>query len=180
MKQYTVSNYYNGIFISGMVMMLPAFYFAYDSLQIYAESFERSELLMAIFLLAVAAVGFFGSVYKLFFDMPSKFAFDSECFYLKIGWRTRKYCWDDIKDCGIVKVRTGNDKYTYWVFFAKRVLTQKERINFLRKTRFERDNMAYFEYTKKSPIDELKAVLPVEICSKLANDERIFQLPEKL
>ena len=179
MKEYPASNYYTGIFAALLVFTLPLFWFAYISYGFYADG-EKEMLFYAILLFSFAIIGIYSCIYKLFFDMPRKYSFDTDGFYLKFRGKTRRFRWADITDCGIVKIRTGNDKYTYWVFFSKRILTQKERTAFLRKTRYERENAAYFEYTKKSPIDELKSVLREDLLNKLEWDEQLLKIQEIL
>lgn len=180
MKQYPVSNYYMGIYIIGLVGgILPLFWGAYLSYGFYADG-DKGMLFLTLLFFSAATIGTILIIYLMLFDMPRKYSFDADGFYLKFCRKTRSFRWADITDCGIVKIRTGNDKYTYWVFFSKRILTQKERKAFLFKTRHERNNAAYFEYTKKSPIDELKSVLREDLRNKLEWDEQLLKIQEIL
>ena len=178
MKEYPVSNHTTGIYILGLVFILPLFWFAYISYGLYADG-DKGMLFLTILLFSFATIGTILFIYLIFFDMPRKYSFDTDGFYLKFGVKTRRFRWEDITDCGIVKILM-NDRYTYWVFFSRRILTQKERTKFLRKTRYERGNAAYFEYTKKSPIDELKSVLREDLLNKLEWDEQMLKIQEIL
>ncbi len=66
-----------------------------------------------------------------------------------------------------VKSRTPSD--TFWVYFSKTNLTEKERIRFLSKTRRDLNRIAYFQYSE-SIFNQIMGIVPEKLRRDLTWD----------
>ena len=82
--------------------------------------------------------------------------------------------WSRIIDYGITGVHVGNDGNTYWVYFSSRRLAIREKgYWFLRKTRKDQDNIAFFQYNA-DVLKEVLPMMPTEIADSLRKEEALL------
>ncbi len=89
------------------------------------------------------------------------------------GYKSYYHPWESIKDCGTTWNRNANDGGAYCIYFATRHLTIIEKQKFLRKTRFDLDNIAWFQYSALQ-VEELFPLLPPEIATKVRENVELI------
>jgi hypothetical protein len=175
MKKYMISRQVAGLYIFGLCVLVGAMFF-WGSIYITAEDplldFSRLDwdFLCAFSLIAVPAIGALNAIYLLLFDyMLGKFSVNPEGITLYIGFKQYYHPWDSFKDFGIVGIRVRNNKNLDWVYFSTRHLTTIEKQLFLRKTRKDLENIAFFQYTADT-LDEVLPLMPSHIAQKIRED----------
>jgi len=176
--KYRISKFYIGVYILAFIFIL-----VINALTIYGiidYSNTHEDLYFVVFCGLLAVIGDVAYLYQVLFDFQfGSFSVDETRITLYIGFK--KYChrWEEFNDCDVVGVSVDsvagkNVANAYWVYFATRPLTQKEKIDFLRKTRRDLDRIAFFQYNAKA----LNAVMPYisdEFRARLAEREAQIQ-----
>lgn len=158
--KYRISKFYIGVYILAFIFIL-----VINALTIYGiidYSNTHEDLYFVVFCGLLAVIGDVAYLYQVLFDFQfGSFSVDETRITLYIGFK--KYChrWEEFNDCDVVGVSVDsvagkNVANAYWVYFATRPLTQKEKIDFLRKTRRDLSRIAFFQYNPQT----LQAVLP--------------------
>ena len=80
------------------------------------------------------------------------------------------HAWLEIRDCGIISVSVGDGR-TFWIYFSERTLTIEEKKDFLRKTRRDLANIAFFQYNT-DVLQEVLPSMPDEIADGICNRVR--------
>ena len=125
-----------------------------------------------------------GSIYTLivcfhmvFFDaICGSFSVDEKGITMHTGLRGHKsyfHPWESITDCGATWNRNANDGGVYCIYFAARHLTIAEKQKFLNKTRFDLDNIAWFQYSA-SLAEELYPLLPPVMATRLRENVELI------
>ena len=149
MKKYWISKSYVSLYLALIVLLL------LSSLVVIlpAPRIVREEGVSwgsFIRLWSVWGIGILAILYSILFDFHGgKYAIDANGIRIYVGLKCYKHPWESLAYCGIVDVDVGsvtNEVETYWVYFANRKLTVKERTAFLRKTRRDLVNIAFFQY----------------------------------
>lgn len=87
---------------------------------------------------------------------------------MRIGLKTWNHRWSDFVDCGIADVYIG-DGYAFWVYYSNRKLTREEKKDFLKKTRRDLANIAFFQYNKKI-LEEILPLMPLHFAEKISEE----------
>ena len=167
MKKYPVSKFYNGIFGLGLLIVL-----VYETLVIFTLMGDFLDYI----LLAIGAVGILAGLYKIFFDLPTaRFSFSDEGITMYVGFRKYETRWSDFAYAGILGINVEAVKSiytsdTFWVYFSKSFLTDKEKLRFLPKTRKDLKRIAYYQYSKPM-FDLVLERVPEELRKQLLWDE---------
>ena len=146
MKKYWISKFYVHTFIGTI-----GFLILYTVLSgVVLPPLDPSCTWEPYFLVSVGVLGIILIVYFLLFDFAGgKFAIDADGIRVYVGLKCYTHPWESLTHCGIEVANVGggtNTVYTYWIYFANRRLTVKERTVFLRKTRRDLVNIAFFQY----------------------------------
>ena len=167
MKKYPVSKFYNGIFGLGLLVVL-----VYETLVIFTLMGDFLDYV----LLAIGAVGILSGLYKIFFDLPTaRFSFSDEGITMYVGFKKYETRWSEFAYTGILGINVEAIKSiytsdTFWVYFSKSFLTDKEKMRFLSKTRKDQTRIAYFQYSKPM-FDLVLEQVPEELRKQLLWDE---------
>ena len=167
MKKYPVSKFYNGIFGLGLLIVL-----VYETLVIFTLMGDFLDYV----LLAIGAVGILSGLYKIFFYLTTaRFSFSDEGITMYVGFKKYETRWSEFSYAGILGINVEAIKSiytsdTFWVYFSKSFLTDKEKLRFLPKTRKDQTRIAYFQYSK--PVfDLVLEQVPEELHKQLLWDE---------
>ena len=167
MKKYPVSKFYNGVFGLGLLIVL-----GYETLVIFTLMGDFLDYV----LLAIGAVGILSGLYIIFFDLPTaRFSFSDEGITMYVGFRKYETRWSEFSYAGILGINVEAVKSiytsdTFWVYFSKSFLTDREKQRFLSKTRKDQTRIAYFQYSK--PVfDLVLEQVPEELRKQLLWDE---------
>ena len=170
MKKYPVSKYYNGIFGLGLLIVL-----VYETLVIFTLMGDFLDYV----LLAIGAVGILSGLYIIFFDLPTaRFSFSDEGITMYVGFKKYETRWSEFAYAGILGINVEAIKSiytsdTFWVYFSKSFLTDKEKLRFLPKTRKDLKRIAYFQYSK--PVFDLVLEhVPENLRKQLKEDEEFI------
>lgn len=171
MRKYPVSKFYIGVLGSGLALLILS-----EAISIWAvEESVRMEpsyyIVQAIFI-----IGIFSTLYIIFFDLPTaKFSFSDEGITMYVGFKKYETRWSEFAYAGIVAVNVEAVKSiytsdTFWVYFSKSFLTDREKMRFLSKTRKDLKRIAYFQYSKPM-FDQVLEQVPEELRKQLLWDE---------
>ena len=170
MKKYPVSKFYNGIFGLGLLIVL-----VYETLVIFTLMGDFLDYV----LLAIGAVGILSGLYKIFCDLPTaRFSFSDEGITMYVGFKKYETRWSEFAYAGILGINVEAIKSiytsdTFWVYFSKSFLTDKEKRRFLSKTRKDQTRIAYFQYSK--PVFDLVLEhVPENLRKQLEEDEEFI------
>jgi len=172
MKKYPVTKFYIGVFGAGLLLSI-----VWEAIVIWGIGKSEPLGFDLIFFHAIGVMGIILALYCIFFDLPTaKFSFDKEGITMYVGVRKHEFKWSEFACAGIVPVNVGKDgsgSYTFWVYFSKTYLTEKEKIDFLRKTRRDLDRVAYFEYNE-AVFSQIMEVIPEKLRKQLIWDREMF------
>lgn len=145
MKKYWITKDYLGLFLGIISFFIVSFWWV-----IYAQRVLeiRLAVLAARVFMPVWVFIICAALYSLLFDYQGgKFSIDTDGVRVYVGLRCYTHSWESLAHCGIVDVSGGaKNAGAYWIYFANRRLTDKERTVFLRKTRRDLANIAFFQY----------------------------------
>lgn len=163
MKKYSVSKFYIGMFCLGFLFLI-----VWEAILIWAEE--------SVLVHAICAVGILSCLYKIFFDLPTaKFSFSDEGITMYVGFKKYETRWAEFEYAGILGINVEAIKSiytsdTFWVYFSKSFLTDREKLRFLPKTRKDQTRIAYFQYSK--PVFDLVLEhVPENLRKQLKEDE---------
>ena len=163
MKKYQISKFYVGIYIVGAVFLLASLILG---IWLLIDAID----VPAITLVAASIVGLFAILYQVLFDFQfGRFWVDRSGITMEVGFRRCFHAWDAVTDFGFVKADVG-DGYTYWLYFSERTLSYDEKCRFLRKTRRDLKNIAFFQYNADD-LRELLPKLPEQIAAGIQKEE---------
>ncbi len=165
MKKYKTSKFYTGVYIFGLLFIVPLLIIA---LHVWVkEGADWGSVSIAI----VCILGVVLIVYQLFFDFQaSRFSVDINGITMYVGLKKWYHAWLEIRDCGIISVSVGDGR-TFWIYFSERTLTIEEKKDFLRKTRRDLANIAFFQYNT-DVLQEVLPSMPDEIADGICNRVR--------
>ena len=164
-KKYWVSKYY-------WTILLAVFPFPIG-MQLFTLLFDESVPLLAH--LALHAFCIFLYILLIILALQfGKFSFDEEGLTVYCGPKTYQYRWDEFVDAGLAFAYVQRGGYTAWVYFSKHYLTESEKKNLINRTRFKRDQVAYFQYDKKNSFDLVLEKLPENLRHELEEEEKYF------
>ena len=95
-----------------------------------------------------------------------------------VGFRKYETRWSEFAYAGILGINVEAVKSiytsdTFWVYFSKSFLTDKEKMRFLPKTRKDLKRIAYFQYSK--PVfDLVLEQVPESLRKQLKEDEEFI------
>lgn len=118
-------------------------------------------------------IGIALGLWCMLFEIPSyKFSISGTGIVMYTGIKKHSFGWDEVKYWGTfdANVSSPNTVNSFWIYFSKRLITQKEKTRFLHKTRYDMKNVAFFQYSPQI-YDEIKTYLPEKIRTSL--DEEI-------
>lgn len=174
MKKYSVSKYYNGIFSISFLVML-----AYEALLLFTSDDIIRTWILYYILHAIGIITLLLIIYVILTDLPTaKFSFSDEGITMYVGFKKYKTRWSEFEYAGILGINVEAIKSiytsdTFWVYFSKSFLTDKEKIRFLPKTRKDLNRIAYFQYSK--PVFDLVLEhVPENLRKQLKDDEEII------
>jgi len=105
-------------------------------------------------------------LYQQLFDFQGgRFSIDQSGITMYIGLKQWHHPWEEVKFCGIVGISVG-DGNTYWVYFSRRLLSLEEKRAFLRKTRRDLKNIAFFQYNAEV-LQEVLPFIPPDIAETI-------------
>ena len=164
MKKYKISEYYIGIFVLSLgLYILPT-----TGLMIY--SIIQVGTLLTWMGLLICILGLISLLYKIFFDFGTgSFMVDESKIIMKVGFREYEHRWSDFIDYGFVQSSI-MDGDLQWVYLSTYELSYDPRRLFVKKTRRDLRNIAYFHYNDSS-FDEILSFMPKEMAAKLKEEE---------
>ena len=109
----------------------------------------------------------------LFDFQAGSFYVDKNGITMCIGLRKYFHAWEDFRDQGFVAANAGHGYSTYWVYYSTRTLTIAEKNVFLRKTRRDLNNIAFFQYDPKL-FQEILPMMPHALAERVRNNEVLF------
>ena len=160
-KKYRVSKFANGTYIVGLIGIIACDAFVYIVQLVYEDMGDPYADLMH-WLMKIGIAGF---LWLLLFDIGSyKFSISKSGIEMYTGMKKHSFLWEEIKYWGTLDVNVSgpNTVNTFWIYFSKRLVTQKEKTRFLRKTRYDLKNIAFFQYSTET-YDEIKDCIPEHI-----------------
>lgn len=164
MKKYKISAFYVGIYVCSMAFFLvPIAAFGLYCI-IHVDPIWGSIPFI------VGIIGIVAMAYSMLFDFQmGSFMINESMIIMKVGLREYKHKWNDFADYGFVKAYVGNG-YLYWVYLSTYELSAEQRRRFLKKTRRDLKNIAFFKYND-SKFDEIIGFMPSAMAKKLKEDE---------
>ena len=161
MKKYTTSKYYLIVYVLAILFLaLPTVILGIIEA---AKGKISSELIIGITSLVIL-------LYLMLFDSPiGSFMVDDSKIIMIAAFKKYGHNWSDFVDYGFVKSYSGNG-YLYWVYLSTFELTYDQHRRFLKKTRKDLKNIAYFKYNE-SNFDEILSFMPKEMAAKLKEEE---------
>ena len=145
MKKYWISKFYVHTFIGTIAVLIPSFLWLVNIIQEMPDTAWEAYVCVSSL-----AIGAGGLAYFLLFDFAGgKFAINADGIRVYVGLKCYTHPWESLTHCGIAVANVGggtNTVDTYWIYFANRRLTVNERRVFLRKTRRDLVNIAFFQY----------------------------------
>lgn len=167
MKKYKVSKFYIGVFCLALLFVIIC-----EAIIIWAE--EESVIVHAIAIITVLT-----GIYIVLTDLPTaKFSFSDEGITMYVGFKKYETRWSEFAYAGILGINVEAIKSiytsdTFWVYFSKSFLTDKEKLRFLPKTRKDLKRIAYFQYSK--PVFDLVLEhVPENLRKQLKEDEEFI------
>ena len=167
MKKYKVSKFYIGVFCLALLFVIIC-----EAIIIWAE--EESVIVHAIAIITVLT-----GIYIVLTDLPTaKFSFSDEGITMYVGFKKYETRWSEFAYAGILGINVEAIKSiytsdTFWVYFSKSFLTDKEKLRFLPKTRKDLNRIAYFQYSK--PVFDLVLEhVPENLRKQLKEDEEFI------
>ena len=167
MKKYKVSKFYIGVFCLALLFVIIC-----EAIIIWAE--EESVIVHAIAIITVLT-----GIYIVLTDLPTaKFSFSDEGITMYVGFKKYETRWSEFAYAGILGINVEAVKSiytsdTFWVYFSKSFLTDKEKQRFLPKTRKDLKRIAYFQYSK--PVFDLVLEhVPENLRKQLKEDEEFI------
>lgn len=164
-KKYRVSKFANGTYIIGLVGLI-----ACDMLVYVLE--QAGEMGTDVLTHCLMKIGIAGYLWLLLFDIGSyKFSILESGIVMYTGMKKHSFGWNEIKYWGTfdVNVSSPHAVNTFWIYFSKRLITQKEKTRFLHKTRYDLKNVAFFQYSPQI-YDEIKVYFPEKIRDSLEEE----------
>lgn len=145
MKKYWISKFYFHMYIGILAAFILSFLWILKLFQVIPPTVGEACVIVTVWVLGIILM-----VYSLLFDFHGgRFAVDADGILVYVGLKCYKHPWESLTHCGIVDVDVGsvsNEVDTYWIYFSNHRLTIKERKVFLRKTRRDLVNIAFFQY----------------------------------
>ena len=121
-------------------------------------------------ILVVFSVGSILMLGVMFLDFPAgTFMIDESKIVMKIGMKRYEHSWNDFIECGFVHSHAGSGNI-YWLYFSKRFLSDRERQSFMKKTRKELTQVAFFKYNHRI-FEEVITFMPSAIATELKGKE---------
>ena len=171
MKKYRVSKFYIGTFCLSLLVTI-----GYEAILIWrTEDSARCGadyyILHAIGITTILLI-----IYIVLTDLPTaRFSFSDESITMYVGFKKYETRWSEFAYAGILginveAVKSINTSDTFWVYFSKSFLTDKEKLRFLPKTRKNLKRIAYFQYSKPM-FDLVLEQVPEELRKQLLWDE---------
>ena len=171
MKKYRVSKFYIGTFCLGLLGTI-----GYEAIWIWGTEDSARCGADYYILHAVGITTILLIIYVILTDLPTaRFSFSDEGITMYVGFRRYETRWSEFAYAGILginveAVKSINTSDTFWVYFSKSFLTDKEKLRFLPKTRKNLKRIAYFQYSK--PVfDLVLEQVPEELRKQLLWDE---------
>ena len=164
MKKYKISTYYIGVFVLSLVVFILPF----TGFAVYIVI--KLKIFFAWINLLIGVVGIVSLVYLMFFDFGTgSFMVDDTRIIMKVGFKKYEHYWSDFVDYGFVhfSIRDGD---LQWVYLSTYELSYDQRRLFVKKTRRDLRNIAYFHYNDSS-FDEILSFMPKEMAAKLKEEE---------
>ena len=163
MKKHKISKFYIGIYLAGAIVLLSRLALGIYMLMEFADVYS-------IVLTAVPAFGCAILLYQILFDFHfGSFCVDNSGITMNIGFKSYFHAWESVVDYGFVQADVG-DGNTYWLYFSERDLSYDEKHRFLRKTRRDLDDIAFFQYNT-AILEEILPFLPERLANHIRNEE---------
>lgn len=149
MEKYPVSK-----FVSGVYGISFFFIIIYEALLMLPTEDDFHTWALYYVLHAIGITGFLLGIYIILTDLPTaKFSFSDEGITMYVGFKKYETRWAEFEYAGILGINVEAIKSiytsdTFWVYFSKSFLTDREKIRFLPKTRKDQTRLAYFQYSK--------------------------------
>ena len=79
-----------------------------------------------------------------------------------------KFSWDEFVDYGIaiLNVSSPDTQNTFWIYFAKRLLRESEKSDFVRKLEKKHNYIAYFQYSPEI-YEDVRRYIPAQMRSQI-------------
>lgn len=168
-KKYKVASLYTPLYILFFLFFVSLLLFCW-----YAYEGEKTDRII-ILLTIIWLIGIGCSLWSLFFDkLCGKFSVDESGITMYTAFKRWYYPWDTLNYCGTTWTKTANDGGMYCIYFSKRELTEKEINKFLSSTRFDHNNIAYFQYSEET-MAEIYPLLPPEIAAKVKENVELVE-----
>ena len=171
MKKYKVSKFYIGVFCLGLLVMM-----GYEAIWIWGTEDSARCGADYYILHAIGIIGILLIIYIILTDLPTaRFSFSDEGITMYVGFKKYETRWSEFSYAGILGINVEAIKSiytsdTFWVYFSKSFLTDREKQRFLSKTRKDQTRIAYFQYSK--PVfDLVLEQVPEELRKQLLWDE---------
>ena len=174
MKKYPVSKFYIGVFCLGLLGTI-----GYEAIWIWGTEDSARCGADYYILHAIGITTILLIIYIVLTDLPTaKFSFSDEGIIMYVGFKKYETRWSEFAYAGILGINVEAIKSiytsdTFWVYFSKSFLTDKEKMRFLPKTRKDLKRIAYFQYSK--PVFDLVLEhVPENLRKQLKEDEEFI------
>lgn len=171
MKKYPVSKFYIGVFCLSLLGTI-----GYEAILIWGTEDSARCGADYYILHAIGITTILLIIYIVLTDLPTaRFSFSDESITMYVGFKKYETRWSEFAYAGILginveAVKSINTSDTFWVYFSKSFLTDKEKLRFLPKTRKNLKRIAYFQYSKPM-FDLVLEQVPEELRKQLLWDE---------
>ena len=148
MKKYPVSKFYIGVFCLSLLGTI-----GYEAILIWGTEDSARCGADYYILHAIGITTILLIIYIVLTDLPTaRFSFSDESITMYVGFKKYETRWSEFAYAGILginveAVKSINTSDTFWVYFSKSFLTDKEKLRFLPKTRKNLKRIAYFQYS---------------------------------
>lgn len=171
LKKYPIGKFYFGLYIFSLIFF--ALFFAFSLWAMREFDGDWASCLC----LSVSVIGMVSPLYMMFVDFPLYFSVTTEAFLTYRSFKTYALPWSEVKYCGIVGTRAGNDYSIFEVYFSARPLTWEERNRFFNRVRYDMKNVAFFLYSPEV-FQEILPMIPPNIARELT--EKLSSLEENM
>lgn len=161
-RKYRISRFYMGLYL----LILPLGLFGLIVGIYWMTTYH--DILSLFPIIAGAIVTILPPLQVLFDFQGGTFSVNEQGIVMRIGLKTWNHRWSDFVDCGIADVYIG-DGYAFWVYYSNRKLTREEKKDFLKKTRRDLANIAFFQYNKKI-LEEILPLMPLHFAEKISEE----------
>lgn len=156
-RSFPISKFSISIFLIDAFLILSMIPFSVQDISEFVNDCRMGHISLGCLITPFFTLfGIVAMIFILFCDMPfARFWVTESGITEKMGFRRYHHSWDEFQDYGIIGL-TANSIMgikevgkTYWVYLSATPLTQKEKNQFLRRTRRDLKRIAFFQYNKE-------------------------------